>query len=80
MKEQLKLLRDRLQSLANEAESIYEQVNALFDEGYNEVIDTADDPDSEEAADAAAIWDQVFDEDSSLDFVISAIDAAIGES
>lgn len=77
--EQLKLLRGRLAPLLEQFEGIIEQVNELFETGYNEIIDAAEDPDSEATADAAAVWDAVFDDSASIAEVIDAIDAAIGE-
>ena len=46
--EQLKLLRGRLAPLLEQFDSIIEQVNELFETGYNEFIDAAEDPDDEE--------------------------------
>ena len=77
--EQLKLLRSRLAPLLEQFEGIIEQVNELFETGYNEFIDAAEDPDSEDTADAAAVWDCAFDDSASIAEVIDAIDAAIGE-
>jgi hypothetical protein len=77
--EQLKLLRGRLAPLLEQFDSIIEQVNELFETGYNEFIDAAEDPDDEETADAAAVWDAVFDDSASIAEVIDAIDAAVGE-
>lgn len=77
--EQLKLLRDRLAPMQKQFDSIIEQVNELFETGYNEFIDAAEDPDSEDTADAAAVWDAVFDDSASIAEVIDAIDAVVGE-
>jgi|APGre2960657373_1045057.scaffolds.fasta_scaffold32851_3 hypothetical protein len=77
--EQLKLLRGRLAPLREQFDSIIEQVNELFETGYNEFIDAAEDPDDEETADAAAVWDCIFDDSASIAEVIDAIDAAVGE-
>lgn len=79
MEEQLKLLRGRLEALAKQADSIFEQLNELFGQSYDDFLDNAEDPDAEETLDAASVWDQVFDETISLSEAIDAIDAALGE-
>jgi len=79
MEEQLKLLRGRLEALAEQADSIFDQLNELFEQSYNDFLENAEDPDAEETLDAASVWDQVFDETTSLSEAIDAIDAALGE-
>lgn len=79
MEEQLKLLRGRLEALAEQADSIFDQLNELFEQSYNDFLENAEDPDAEETLDAASVWDQVFDEATSLSEAIDAIDAALGE-
>lgn len=79
MEEQIKLLRGKLERLRSEAETIFEELNTLFEEAYNAFLDEAEDPDAEETLDAASVWDQVFDDDTSIASAIDAIDAALGE-
>lgn len=79
MEEQIKLLRGKLETLQSEAETIYDELNTLFEKAYNNFLDEAEDPDAEETLDAASVWDQVFDDDTSIASAIEVIDAAIGE-
>jgi hypothetical protein len=78
--EQLKLLRARAEKLAEEAESLFEQINEIFAAEYNTLVEDAEDPDDEEFLVSISSWDQVFSvDDDALGFVIDAINAALAE-
>jgi hypothetical protein len=78
--EQLKLLRARAEKLAEEADSLFEQINEIFTAEYNTLVEDAEDPDDEEFLDSISSWDQVFSvDDDALGFVIDAINAALAE-
>lgn len=78
--EQLKLLRARAEKLAEETDSLFEQINEIFAAEYNTLVEDAEDPDDEEFLDSISSWDQVFSvDDDALGFVIDAINAALAE-